>query len=209
MKPERITLAGVSAVLLATGLAVVAPSLTPGLVDWYWLFELLLVGTATLFALTALAWGVLTYVVGADYEPPEAVHGGDDIQVRILTVDAADVVQATVDSLPSELDDVHVVAETDFDVGVVNDCLNGLPVVVASRSGVEPVAYVRGVDGRTVQFERDGEYLVAGGSQWDITSGRAVDGSYEGAKLIQANDRSPMFWFAWAQFYPETDIWGS
>lgn len=95
------------------------------------------------------------------------------------------------------------------DVGVVNDCLNGLPVVVASRSGDEPVAYVRGVDGQTVRFDRAGEYLVAGGSRWEITSGHAVDGPHEGTKLTQANDRSPMFWFAWAQFYPETDIWGS
>jgi hypothetical protein len=69
-----------------------------------------------LFALTALTWGVLTYVVGAGYEPPVPVHGGDGIQVRMRTTDAADVVRSTVESLPSEIDDVHVVAETQMDV---------------------------------------------------------------------------------------------
>jgi len=116
MKAERITLSGVGAVLLLTTVAVLTPSLTLGLVDWHSAFELLLWGTTVLFATSALVWLVLTYVIGAGYEPPTPVHGGDDIQVRILTVDAADVVQATVDSLPATFDDVRVIAETDIDV---------------------------------------------------------------------------------------------
>jgi len=122
MRTERFALSGVSAVLLLAAIELVAPSVTPGLVDWYSLFELIIWGSTALFAGTALAWLVITYVVGAGYEPPEPVYGGDDVQVRILTIDAADVVQATVDSLPDELDSVHVVAETDIDVegAVVN-----------------------------------------------------------------------------------------
>ncbi|MFD1646507.1 glycosyltransferase [Haloarchaeobius litoreus] len=116
MNTERITLTTVGAVLLFAALAVVVPSVTLGLVEWQRALALLLWATTTLFALTALVWVVLTYVVGANYEPPEPVHGGDDVQVRILTIDAASVVQATVDSLPAELDDVHVVAEADIDV---------------------------------------------------------------------------------------------
>jgi hypothetical protein len=73
-------------------------------------------GTTLLFAGTAAVWFVLTYVVGAGYEPPEAVHGGDDVQVRVLTIDAESVVQETVDSLPAELDDVRVIAEDAIDV---------------------------------------------------------------------------------------------
>jgi hypothetical protein len=114
MKPERLALTGVGAVLVATALAV--PSLLPGVIDWSGLFALTLWGTTLLFTGTALLWVVLTYVIGAGYEPPEPVHGGEEIQVRILTVDAAEVVQATVDSLPDELDDVHVIAEADIDV---------------------------------------------------------------------------------------------
>ncbi len=116
MKPERLALTGVAAVLGAAALAVAVPSLLPGVVDWSSLFALTLWGTTLLFTGTALLWVVLTYVVGAGYEPPDPVYGGEEVQVRILTVDAAEVVQATVDSLPAELEDVHVIAETDIDV---------------------------------------------------------------------------------------------
>ena len=116
MKAERLSLTGVGVVFVCTTLAVLVPSSTLGVVDWRNAFELLLWGTTVLFAATASVWVVLTYLVGAGYEEPEPVYGGSEIQVRILTVDAADVVQATVDSLPDRLDDVHVVAETDIDV---------------------------------------------------------------------------------------------
>jgi len=116
MKTERITLTGVGAVFLLAAVATLLPSLAPAGIDWRQLFEYLLWGTTLLFTGTALVWVVLTYVVGRGYEEPAPVHGGDDIQVRILTVDAAAVVQRTVDSLPDELDDVHVVAEADIDV---------------------------------------------------------------------------------------------
>ncbi|MBX0286446.1 glycosyltransferase family 2 protein [Haloarcula salinisoli] len=116
MKTERLSLTGVGAVFLLTAVATVLPSLAPAGVDWGQLFDYLLWGTTVLFTGTALVWVVLTYVVGRGYEEPAPVHGGDDIQVRILTVDAAAVVQQTVDSLPTELDDVHVIAEADIDV---------------------------------------------------------------------------------------------
>ena len=116
MKPERITLIGVGTVTVLAAVATLAPWLTLGVVDWPAVFELLMVGTTALFTATALVWVVLTYVVGAGYEPPEPEYGTDEIQVRILTVDAAGVVQSTVDSLPSEFDDVHVVAEAEMDI---------------------------------------------------------------------------------------------
>ncbi|WP_148413646.1 glycosyltransferase family 2 protein [Haloferax sp. KTX1] len=116
MKTERISLivGGLVAVLAAVGTA--APWLAPGGVDWTAAGELLVVGTTALFTLTALVWVVLTYVVGAGYEPPAPEYGPDEIQVRILTVDAESVVQSTVDSLSASFDEVHVVAETDIDV---------------------------------------------------------------------------------------------
>lgn len=116
MKPERITLVGVGTVTVLAAVATLAPWLTLGVVDWPAVFELLLVGTTALFTATALVWVALTYVVGAGYEPPEPAYGPDEIQVRILTVDAADVVQSTVDSLPSDFEDVRVVAEADIDI---------------------------------------------------------------------------------------------
>jgi hypothetical protein len=92
--------------------------------------------------------------------------------------------------------------------GVVNDTVGGLPVVVTVTTSGSLVAYERTVEGETLTFERSGDTLTAGGSQWAVVTGRARDGSYEGTQLVTANDRSPMFWFAWADFYPGTDIFG-
>ncbi|WP_227133302.1 glycosyltransferase family 2 protein [Halorubellus salinus] len=115
MKVERVALAVVAAVLVLAGAATAGVTpLAAGTVES--LFELTLWTTAALFAGTAVVWFALAYVVGAGYEPPPAEYGGDDVQVRVLTIDAEDVVQATVDSLPDDLDDVHVVAEDAIDV---------------------------------------------------------------------------------------------
>ncbi len=91
--------------------------------------------------------------------------------------------------------------------GVVNDTVGELPVVVASADE-SLVAYVRRVDGETVEFGRDGDALTAGGSRWGLVSGEALDGPHEGTTLERANDRSEMFWFAWAEFFPDSDIYG-
>ena len=93
--------------------------------------------------------------------------------------------------------------------GVVNDDVGGLPVVVATDPGGSLVAYERTVDGDSLRFERaDDRHLRAGGSRWRVVSGRAVDGPLEGARLRRANDVSPEFWFAWAQFHPDTEVYG-
>ena len=80
------------------------------------LFGIALWGVTLLFGATALVWFVLTTVVGAGHETPPNEYGLDEVQVRIMTVDAAEVVQETVDSLPDGLDDVHVIAESPVDV---------------------------------------------------------------------------------------------
>ncbi|MEF8841073.1 MAG: DUF3179 domain-containing (seleno)protein [Haloarculaceae archaeon] len=91
--------------------------------------------------------------------------------------------------------------------GVVNDTVGGLPVVV-SMASTTMVAYVRRIGGRTLGFDREDDVLIGGGSRWDIVSGRALDGPFEGRTLEPANVRSPMFWFAWADFYPDSEIYG-
>jgi hypothetical protein len=66
-------------------------------------------------------------------------------------------------------------------------------------------AHQRTVDGSVLEFAREDErHLAAGGSTWAIQTGRAVDGPHEGAVLDRANDRSQLFWFAWAEFHPHT-----
>jgi len=46
----------------------------------------------------------------------ELVYGTDDVQVRILTIGAEAVVQATVNSVPDSVADVHVIAEKDIEI---------------------------------------------------------------------------------------------
>ncbi|ESS04491.1 MAG: protein of unknown function (DUF3179) [uncultured archaeon A07HR67] len=91
--------------------------------------------------------------------------------------------------------------------GVVNDTVADLPVVVAVADG-SLAAYVRRVDGETLQFGRDGDVLVADGSRWAVVSGAALDGPHEGTTLERANSRSEMFWFAWVDFFPDSEIYG-
>lgn len=107
-------------------------------------------------------------------------------------------------------------------VGVVNDVVGGVPVVVFwspdtasaldARSIADAkavgsgVAFGREVAGRTLTFEPgDGVFTDREtSSTWSI-SGEAVAGALEGIQLppvVHANH----FWFAWAAFYPETRL---
>lgn len=76
-----------------------------------------------------LLWSVLAVFIAANlfwlyevvwirryYEPPSIEYGPENVQVRILTIDAETVVQETVDALPSVLSDPHVIAETPMDI---------------------------------------------------------------------------------------------
>lgn len=94
--------------------------------------------------------------------------------------------------------------------GVVNDTVGDLPVVVAATEAGTLVAYTRRVEGETLTFERaDAGHLRAGGSRWRVTTGTAVDGPHEGTTLTQANEASPMFFFAWKDFNSETTVYGA
>ncbi|MFC7208934.1 glycosyltransferase [Natronoarchaeum sp. GCM10025321] len=133
MNTERIALVVVTLALLVGGAATLfaptilsEPGTAPGHAEATTtavmdgglasLFGFTLWGVTLLFGATALVWFVLTTVVGAGYEAPPNEYGLENIQVRIMTVDAAEVVQETVDSLPEGLEDVHVIAESAIDV---------------------------------------------------------------------------------------------
>ena len=90
--------------------------------------------------------------------------------------------------------------------GVVNDCVGGLPVVVANRT--VPYAYDRRVAGEPRWFERVGSNrLRAAGTIWSITSGRAVAGRHAGSRLRRAAGSARMYWFAWLDFHPTTTVY--
>jgi hypothetical protein len=99
--------------------------------------------------------------------------------------------------------------ETVVEEGVVNDVVGDLPVVVAAGPGENLFAYERTVDGETLAFEpADGGRIRGGGSEWNVTTGRATSGPHEGTRLTQASDATTMFWFAWADFNPDTAVYG-
>jgi len=66
-----------------------------------------------LYSASVLFWllevGVLAR--GQTVSSDEVVYGHEDVQVRILTIGAEDVVQATVDSIPEGVSDIRVIAE--------------------------------------------------------------------------------------------------
>ena len=111
------------------------------------------------------------------------------------------------------------------DNGAVNDTVAGVPVVVLWSPGTadaldSPVT-AEGVDvGSALAFDRrlDGEpleFAPAGngrftddrtGSTWNVL-GQAIDGELAGARLepvVHTNE----FWFAWAAFHPNGEVFG-
>lgn len=68
-----------------------------------------------IFFVATLFWVIEVLVVGrARHQPGE--YPLSEIQARILTIDAQEVVQGTVDALPEELGDVQVIAERPIDI---------------------------------------------------------------------------------------------
>ena len=71
-----------------------------------------------LYGLSALWWVLEVAVLarGGRVAPEDVRWEYDDVQVRILTVDAGAVVQGTVDAVPAGIDDIVVVAETPLSI---------------------------------------------------------------------------------------------
>lgn len=71
---------------------------------------------AALYLSAMLFWLFEVSLAGLRYEEPEPAYGLDRVQARIVTIDAEEVVQRTVDALPPGLDDVYVVAEEALEI---------------------------------------------------------------------------------------------
>ncbi len=94
--------------------------------------------------------------------------------------------------------------------GVVNDSVGELPVVVAAKPGVqaELFAYDRRLSGEVLEFEPAGEgRMRAGGSLWEVSTGRPLDGPYRDQRLTRVGLANTVFWFAWLDFHPETEVY--
>ena len=82
------------------------------------LILIILWGIFLLYSASVLFWlfevGILArnQIVSSD----EIVYGHEDIQVRILTIGAEEVVQGTVNSIPDGIADIRVIAERDIQI---------------------------------------------------------------------------------------------
>lgn len=95
-------------------------------------------------------------------------------------------------------------------VAVVNDVVGDDAVVVVWHAASEgAMAYHATVDGERLLFEdRNGEIVDANTeSVWAVT-GEAISGPMQGTRLMPVDRAYVAFWFAWAAFQPETQIWG-
>jgi hypothetical protein len=93
--------------------------------------------------------------------------------------------------------------------GVVNDTVGGLPVVVAVTGEESMAGYARRVGGEAVKFEpAEGARASAAGSRWDLSGGVALDGPHEGTTLRPATAVPQLFFFAWLEFNPDTEVYG-
>lgn len=61
-------------------------------------------------------WAYLLVFVSRDYEFPSAEHDPSSVQVRLLTIDAARIVQKSVNAIPESITDRHVIAEEPIDI---------------------------------------------------------------------------------------------
>lgn len=95
--------------------------------------------------------------------------------------------------------------------GIVNDRIAAFPLVLIYDNDFQTAyAYRSEADGRELTFEPasdDGSMKDAEtGSLWTIRNGEAIDGPLSGAKLTRIN--APLvFWFAWADLHPGTDLY--
>jgi hypothetical protein len=79
------------------------------------LLPILLWTALALYGFSSLWWLLETLVLSRGWKSNSTeVWGLDDIQVRILTIDAEAVVQPTVDVIPDNVTDVRVIAEADI-----------------------------------------------------------------------------------------------
>ena len=70
------------------------------------------------YSVSVLFWLIEAGILarGQIVSPDELVYGHEDVQVRILTIGAEEVVQATVTSIPDGVTDIRVIAERDIHI---------------------------------------------------------------------------------------------
>ena len=91
---------------------------------------------------------------------------------------------------------------------VINDEINGRPIVLVSLFSDNARAFDREIDNQVLEFTYSAAKIIdiQTGSEWNY-DGLAVSGPLKGTQL----DRTvfdPGFWFAWVAFHPVTNLYG-
>jgi hypothetical protein len=95
---------------------------------------------------------------------------------------------------------------------LIHDELGGQPLlIVYDELSASVSVYLRSLEDRVLTFlpnSQDGVYIdVETGTLWDFHSGYALEGVLEDSSLSRVS--APMvFWFAWSDLYPKTEVFG-
>ncbi len=93
----------------------------------------------------------------------------------------------------------------------VNDELAGTPLLVVFDSeGESATVFSRVVDGRALTFELRQDVLtdIETGSAWSGVTGQGLSGPLAG-KIVSRIPSITLFWFAWVDFHPNTEVYGN
>ena len=96
---------------------------------------------------------------------------------------------------------------------IINDSIDENELlVVFDRHGGTGLVYDRYLDGELLTFSQAAENMTVSdeetGTVWDAFSGEAIDGPLAGKQLDRVKS-TIVFWFGWADFHPDTLIYGS
>ncbi|MBE9525226.1 MAG: DUF3179 domain-containing protein, partial [Chloroflexi bacterium] len=95
--------------------------------------------------------------------------------------------------------------------GIINDQIATTPIVLLYDSTLQSsVAYRSALKDKFLRFEKTNQIgLIRDretGSLWEIRTGKAIQGPLSGTVLTRIN--APLvFWFAWANHYPNTEVY--
>ncbi len=92
-------------------------------------------------------------------------------------------------------------------VKVVNDEIGEKKLLLLSNSPTMVRIFDRTINGKTLEFQISDDKLIDKNtnSEWNV-EGVAVEGSLKGSKLTRMV-HEPGFWFSWAAFYPNTELY--
>lgn len=95
-------------------------------------------------------------------------------------------------------------------LGIIQEGLADLSYLLVYDPETQSVfIYARQIQDQllTFQYDQDAGTLIDDqtGSLWDIQTGAAISGEYAG-RTLESIDAMLAFWFAWSDFFPETEV---